>query len=149
MVREVQMPLAWNEREVMKITREIVAAPIDEVWRAYSTPEDTHAVERSFGYDWHTTASTSTCDPAVSSPRVLKPRTGAPASTSLAPTFTSWTRELITLTRWKTARRASSSLRLMTAPTQVTFDSGTPTRKTCNAKVGRPFWTLRPPPRGP
>jgi uncharacterized protein YndB with AHSA1/START domain len=57
----------WGEREtvtaiktrklVMKITVEtIVAAPIEEVWRAYTTPEDIKQWNAASD-DWHTTAA--------------------------------------------------------------------------------------------
>jgi uncharacterized protein YndB with AHSA1/START domain len=58
--REAHMPTSWvpSHQDLMKITVETtVAAPIAEVWRAYTTPEDIKQWNAASD-DWHTTAAT-------------------------------------------------------------------------------------------
>jgi hypothetical protein len=75
-----------EEPQPMKINVETtVAAPIEQVWRAYTTPAEIKQWNAASD-DWHTTAAPLTSARAAPSPRAWRPRTAAWASISPGPT---------------------------------------------------------------
>jgi uncharacterized protein YndB with AHSA1/START domain len=70
----------------MKITVEAtVASPIEQVWRAYTNPDDIKRWNAASD-DWHTTAATVDCAREERFLRAWKPRMAAWASTLPGPT---------------------------------------------------------------